>query len=197
MRPQRGKEKLLESATRLFASQGYFATTVEQVAVGADVSKGLLYNYFSSKEELLVALIEHATSKMVAVSEPLTHDMPLEDSLSSFVDKFFGFLETERQFLKLQLSLLLAPELSEIVSEPQRRRANLLLATVRGWFQRAHVTQPKNKARVFLAMLDGVALHYLFIYEPYPLTALKPQIMRSARDLCAGPARAKPPADER
>ncbi|MBL4689105.1 MAG: TetR/AcrR family transcriptional regulator [Nannocystaceae bacterium] len=192
MRPQRGKQKLLESATRLFASQGYFATTVEQIAAGADVSKGLVYNYFNSKEELLVALIEDATSKIVAVSEPLTLNTPLEDSLSAFVDNFFRFLETERQFLKLQLSLLLAPELSEIVSEPQRRRAELLLATVRGWFQRARVPQPKNKARVFLAMLDGVALHYLFIYEPYPLAALKPQIMQTARNLYADPSRAEP-----
>ena len=53
MRPQRGKQKLLDAATKLFESQGYFSTTVEQITDEAGVSKGLVYNYFSSKEELL------------------------------------------------------------------------------------------------------------------------------------------------
>lgn len=187
MRPQHGKQKLFDSAMKLFESQGYFATTVEQITAEAGVSKGLIYNYFSSKEELLVALIEDATSKMAAVAETLTHDRPPEDSLSAFVEGFFRFLQTERQFLKLQLSLLVAPELRETVAEPQRQRAELLLATVRGWFRRANVRQPKNKARLFLATLDGVALHYLFVYETYPLASLKTQLIQSARDLCADP----------
>ncbi len=187
MRPQRGKQKLFDSAMKLFESQGYFATTVEQITAEAGVSKGLVYNYFRSKEELLVALLKDATDKMASVAEALSCDGPLEDSLSSFVDDFFRFLQAERRFLKLQLSLLLAPELSELVAEPQRQRAELLLRKIRGWFQRADVKQPKTRARLLLAMLDGVALHYLFIYEPYPLASLKPQLMRMARELCVDP----------
>lgn len=185
MRPQRGKQKIFDSALRLFESQGYFATTVEQITETAGVSKGLVYNYFSSKEELLVALVEDATGRMAAVAEPLSRDVPVQQSLAAFVDEFFGFLRRERQFLKLQLSLLLAPELHDKLAEVQRRRAELLLSTVRGWFQRAGVSQPKHKARIFLATLDGVALHYLHIYESYPLASVKPLVIQSAEDLCA------------
>jgi len=42
MRPQKGKQKLLDAARKLFESQGYFATTVEQITLEAGVSKGLL-----------------------------------------------------------------------------------------------------------------------------------------------------------
>lgn len=185
MRPQRGKRKIFDSALELFESQGYFATTVEQITEAAGVSKGLVYNYFSSKEELLVALIEDATERMAAVAAPLSHDIPIEESLAAFADEFFGFLTRERRFLKLQLSLLLAPELREPLAEAQARRAELLLATVRRWFQRAGVSQPKHKARVFLAMLDGVALHHLHIYEAYPLASVKPLVIRTAESLCA------------
>ncbi|MFT4542713.1 MAG: AcrR family transcriptional regulator [Planctomycetota bacterium] len=187
MRPQRGKQRLFDAAMTLFASHGYFATTVEQITEEAGVSKGLVYNYFKSKEELLVALIEQATARMAEVAGALSGGDSLEESLSDFVTRYLNLLKTERQFLKLQLTLMLMPELSEVVAEPQRQRAELLLSMVRDWFKRARVSSPKNKARLFLAMLDGVALHYLFVYETYPLGTMKPQLMRAARDACESP----------
>ena len=69
MRPQLGKQKLLDAAAKLFEAQGYYSTTVEQISEEAGVSKGLVYNYFSSKEELLAGLIESATNRMTFVTE--------------------------------------------------------------------------------------------------------------------------------
>lgn len=187
MRPQRGRRKLLDSALGLFESQGYFATTVAQITEAAGVSKGLVYNYFSSKDELLVALVDDATARMAAVAEPLSRDVPLEASMAAFVDGFFRFLREERPFLRIQMTLLVTPELREVIAASQQRRAEHLLTTVRQWFGRAGVAQPEHNARVFLALLDGVALHHLHIYDPYPLAALEPLVVRTALTLCADP----------
>ena len=184
MRPQRGKQKLLDAATKLFESQGYFSTTVEQITEEAGVSKGFVYNYFSSKEELLAALIEAATSQMALVAETLVPSESIEETLSIFLDRFLNFLKAEKRFLKLQLTLMLMPELKQVVIGPQQKRAVLLLNMLSQWLRKAGVSQPKAKARLFLAMLDGVALHYLCIYEQYPLSTMKPQLMQAARDLC-------------
>lgn len=184
MRPQRGKQKLLDAATKLFELQGYFSTTVEQITEEAGVSKGLVYNYFSSKEELLVGLIEAATSQMASVAETLVPSESIEESLSHFLDQFLRYLNTEKRFLKLQLTLMLMPELKQVVIEPQQKRAALLLNMLTNWFRQAGVSQPKGKARLFLAMLDGVALHYLCIYEQYPINTMKLQLMQAARDIC-------------
>lgn len=185
MRPQLGKQKLLDAATKLFETQGYFATTIEQITEEAGVSKGLVYNYFSSKEELLVGLIEAATSQMASVAEALAPDKSIEESLSLFLDNYLRFLKTERRFLKLQLTLMLMPELKQVVIGPQQKRAALLQKMLTDWFRKADVRQPKQKARVFLAMLDGVALHYLFIYERYPLNTMKPHLLEASRRLCS------------
>jgi AcrR family transcriptional regulator len=184
MRPQRGKQKLFDAAMHLFESKGYFSTTVEQITERAGVSKGLVYNYFSSKEELLAGLIEDATTKMASVAGALEPGESLEDSLALFIDRYFQLLKTKRRFLKLQLTLMLMPELSDIVLEPQRQRASLLLAMLSKWFKQAAAPHPKAKARIFLAMLDGVALHYLCIYERYPLRSMRPQLIEAATDLC-------------
>lgn len=185
MRPQRGKQKLLDAAVRLFETQGYFATTVDQITAAAGVSKGLVYNYFSSKEELLVALLDDATTKMAKVGSILADDRPLAESLASFVEEFFVFLRTERDFLRLQLSLIIAPELRETVAQPLRARAQQLLNLVHRWFRRGGVADAKNKARVLLALLDGIALHALFVYETYPLRALKSQVLTVASALAS------------
>jgi AcrR family transcriptional regulator len=184
MRPPRGKQKLLDAAAKLFESQGYFSTTVQQITDEAGVSKGLVYNYFNSKEELLAGLIESATSQMASVAETLESSESIEESLSRFVDRYVGYLKAEKRFLKLQLTLMLMPELKQVVIEPQQKRAAMLLKMFSDWFRLAGVSQSKAKARLFLAMLDGVALHYLCIYEQYPLNTMKPRLLQAARELC-------------
>jgi len=184
MRPQKGKQKLFDAAIKLFESQGYFATTVEQITVEAGVSKGLVYNYFKSKEELLAVLIAETTEKMESVAETLAPSTSIEKSLSLFINNYFKYLEGEKRFLKLQLMLMIMPELKEIVTAPLRQRAELLLKILNDWFKQASISEPKNKARVFLALLDGVALHYLSIYEKYPLNSMKRQVLQVAKDLC-------------
>ena len=55
-------QELLDAALDLFVEKGFAATRAEEVALRAGVSKGTLYLYFPSKEELLKAVIRHTLS---------------------------------------------------------------------------------------------------------------------------------------
>ena len=46
-------QRLLAAATRLFAERGYERTSVQEIVEAAGVTKGALYHYFGSKEDLL------------------------------------------------------------------------------------------------------------------------------------------------
>ena len=67
---QRRKEarpqELLDAALELFVEKGFSATRIEEVALRAGVSKGTLYLYYPSKEELLKAVIEQRLSTEIA-----------------------------------------------------------------------------------------------------------------------------------
>ncbi len=58
--------ELLEAALALFVEKGFAATRAEEVAQRAGVSKGTLYLYYPSKEELLKAVIAHYLSARIA-----------------------------------------------------------------------------------------------------------------------------------
>ncbi len=67
---QRRKEarpqELLDAALALFVEKGFAATRSEEVALRAGVSKGTLYLYFPSKEELFKAVVRHNLSTLIA-----------------------------------------------------------------------------------------------------------------------------------
>ncbi|HSH19451.1 MAG TPA: helix-turn-helix domain-containing protein, partial [Draconibacterium sp.] len=51
------KDLILETALELFAENGFHATSISQIAKKAGISKGLTYNYFDSKKEILDNII--------------------------------------------------------------------------------------------------------------------------------------------
>ncbi len=59
-------QELLDAALALFVEKGFAATRAEEVAARAGVSKGTLYLYYPSKEELLKAVIAHYLSARIA-----------------------------------------------------------------------------------------------------------------------------------
>lgn len=66
-RKEERPQELLDAALALFVEKGFAATRSEEVAARAGVSKGTLYLYFPSKEELLKAVIrEHVSAEIMA-----------------------------------------------------------------------------------------------------------------------------------
>jgi AcrR family transcriptional regulator len=53
------RERILEAATRCFAGRGFHEATIQDICDAAGLSKGGLYTYFRSKDEILTALVEH------------------------------------------------------------------------------------------------------------------------------------------
>ena len=76
------RERLLTEAQRLFRERGYAATSLEQIAEAADVTKGAIYGHFSSKEDLLLSAIEAAPTPDYEVLNDLSR--PLRERLAEF-----------------------------------------------------------------------------------------------------------------
>ena len=65
------RERMYEAAWSLMVRQGYEGTTVDDIAVAADVSRATFFNYFDSKDAVLLELHGRLQAKVVAITEPL------------------------------------------------------------------------------------------------------------------------------
>ena len=79
--------ELLEAALALFVEKGFAATRSEEVARAAGVSKGTLYLYFPSKEELLKAVIQHflGTEIETGIQEAAAADGPIAEVMEKLL----------------------------------------------------------------------------------------------------------------
>src|SRR5579863_10740 len=80
------RERLFRSALNLFAKKGYAETTVEDITEAADVGKGTFFNYFRSKEHILMAFGEMQLGKLEAiVRDAQQSDLPMREVLRTLV----------------------------------------------------------------------------------------------------------------
>ncbi|MBC3767799.1 TetR/AcrR family transcriptional regulator [Neptunicella marina] len=79
------KKNILQSALDVFFNKGFKAAKMDEIASNANISKGTLYLYFSSKEQLFVELIQQiASPKVNQVEAMVNNDSTLEDKLNLF-----------------------------------------------------------------------------------------------------------------
>ncbi|MBB2496672.1 TetR/AcrR family transcriptional regulator [Aquipseudomonas ullengensis] len=71
------REAIVGAALELFKAQGFSATTVEQIAVQAGVSTPTVFNYFGSKQDILLAMMERTDRNAVSAARL---QMPLFDN---------------------------------------------------------------------------------------------------------------------
>ena len=78
--PEARREAILGVANEVFSAEGYAAASMSHIALRLGGSKGTLYNYFKSKEELFAAHVQHQCECKVgeAFAPPLVGDNPVE-----------------------------------------------------------------------------------------------------------------------
>jgi AcrR family transcriptional regulator len=92
---QSREKRILESAARLFERDGYRDTSIEEIADRAKLATGTVYNYFSSKAELLAAVLRERIIETATAAEALVEDS--SSDLSAAV----------RELMDLYLNLIL------------------------------------------------------------------------------------------
>jgi AcrR family transcriptional regulator len=94
----KNREAIEAAALCLFASQGYDATSVEQIAAAADVSVRTFYRYFDSKDAVMFARFDGYLEVLLA---QLDRRQPRGDigALSNAIAVFGDHLEREREWL--------------------------------------------------------------------------------------------------
>ncbi len=175
---QRSIATIKRTALELFAQRGYHHTSVSDIAQEADISKGLLYNYFENKEALLKEIILDAfeVSKQLFV-EALAHDEDPCEQLRYLTERSIGWIKSNMQYWRLLISLSfqaetikpLLPTLHELEMEMMVKSADI--------FRRIGVTNPEDEAMFYGAIMDGIAIQYTQVGEQYPIDKMVEMVL--------------------
>ncbi|HKJ64350.1 MAG TPA: TetR/AcrR family transcriptional regulator [Desulfopila sp.] len=85
--PAERRGDIIAAACRLFLEKGYDKSTMADVMKELHIAKGTIYHYFNSKEELLIAVIDHMSEEQLAVQLAI-----LENSAGNALERFEQFI---------------------------------------------------------------------------------------------------------
>lgn len=109
------KLQIINAAAHLFAEKGFHRTTTRDIAEEADVSEGTLYNYFESKDDLLLDIMDMLDDLPSDADQ--IHPLVLEDAREFLITMMRGRRELIDQYHPMLQSVL-----SEILVNPDLRQ---------------------------------------------------------------------------
>jgi AcrR family transcriptional regulator len=168
------RERLIEAASKVFAEKGFAATSLDEVADAAGLTKGAVYSNFENKEDLVRAVLEINQRRMHGISDA-TGDGTLEQQAAQAARLFGEVVAQERAafllFLEFTAYALRNPDLyPDFLARRRAAREDVarmveqhgLTEGVAPW------TNPEQKALIFDIIGNGIALEKLIDPEGVP-----------------------------
>lgn len=171
------REQIINVATKLFSERGYENTPLSAVCEIANVSKGLIFHHFKSKNDLLREIFSNTTKLMVDISQSTSSKKSPNEKLKEIIDAVFKQLETDKLFFQLNLNVMLQPSTREVLNDLIKERSDIILNSTKLIFNEIDSKNSEVLSYMFIAELDGIALNYLCIFEDYPIMQIKKQIL--------------------
>ncbi len=166
------RTEILDISLRLFANRGYESTTIAQIAKEAGISKGLIYNYFDSKEDLLKSLVFDLNSMESTFWEDIQNEDP-QKMLENIFSSYFQMLTQNKDKLRLITALTFQIEKFDFIQDLASQKMNTYLSLFEDLLTKLKFKDPKNEAMVLGLLFDGIATQYLVIHNDYPLNEIK------------------------
>ena len=160
--------QIMQIALKLFAEEGYSHCSISMLAQKAGISKGLMYNYFDSKQALLGAIIDHGMHEIMDLFDP-DHNGVLEDhEFEEFVKKVFAAIRGHKEYWIMFISVFLQPRVKEMVtSESFMVYVERYLEMLAQYFKRRGYENPMLEMLTFSSLIEGFAALVIYTYPSF------------------------------
>lgn len=166
---------ITQTALKLFAKEGYHTTSMSKIAKAAGISKGLIYNYFDSKDALLEAIVMQAYE----IGEEMTNRSFQEDSpekiMRKIIDEIFQVLQSDSAYWSFFFNLIMQPGILKSIKQRMRDKMTESINHVTQIMEQLGSKNPRIDGLMFVATCDGILLHTMAIDE-YPAEEMKERL---------------------
>ena len=174
---QKRREQIILTALEAFAKRGYHRTSISEIAKAAGISKGLMYNYFDSKEDLLIGVLEFVMPQAVdAIFNSIAkkaETLSPRELMAYGIERFFEVMKDQADLWKLSMSLAMQVADMPKIHQVFVQMFDMTFRQIEQLLKATGAPDASMKARLITAQLDGIALHFFVMGENYDLEAVK------------------------
>lgn len=172
------KEAITDAALHGFAEEGYHAASMSLIAKKAGISKGLIYNYFESKEQLLQYIMIDLLEEVMKVFENDLNDKMTKKNFINLLNKNFELVLKDTKKWKLYFAIIVQPQVMALIMAPLMERMQPFMKSYISYFERQGHKDPIAVMRYFSAVLDGVQMHIMLDPTSFPVEEAKKMIIK-------------------
>lgn len=168
------KIAILEAAERCFNRKGYYETSIDDIVHESLMSKGAIYTYFDSKEEIFISLMNYITQQsFAAVDEKLAQFATASEKLRYLISRNYLLYESAQNMQRVHYEFWLYAASSPVLKEMMERRKKLFDSVIeniikegieQGEFRKNIDTE--MVAAMYWHFRDGIWLHQLTTGDP-------------------------------
>ena len=162
------KDLILEKSLELFSSKGFRGTSTRSIADAAEVSEGLIFKHFKSKNGLLAELLKIGASKSTPEIEKIRNSNDPKAVISSCIRLFLNIKKEDYPYWRLYYANGFEDNGQTIGLEP------ILKKIVMEAFKKLGYVNTSLEAELLLNSLDGLMIKMLTTsdYNPEPQVSL-------------------------
>jgi AcrR family transcriptional regulator len=159
-------ELLKETALRLFSANGYEATSISTIAKEAGISKGLMYNYFESKEELLLSLFDDYFRLLGTLLNPNDDNEITNEEMDFFFSALTRSLKEKHGYWLLFFQLSMQPDVLRLILSKLHSAGTMIEHRSLLWnYFAARFKNPEEEFLLFNTFIKGFSLIYVLSPE--------------------------------
>ena len=167
----------MDTALELFAENGFHATSISQISKKAGISKGLIYNYFESKHEILEEIINYGFREVQDLLDPNKDGILTEDEFIQFLEQSFNLVKNNHRHWKLYFSLMLQPIVSENFTTKYAETGEPIFRMMYEFIASKGSPDPEGDLMIISAMIEGAFLYAIAVPDVFPIDAMKTKII--------------------
>lgn len=172
------KELIKAVALDLFAKEGYHATSISKIASKADISKGLLYNYYSSKEDLLKELVIESAHKVWQHFDPDNDGVLTKEEFVYFIEKDLQTVRENITHWKFYSAIIMQPGVMELLEGEFEGMGNQITILLLNFFKTCGCDDPEDEMMFFSSLMKGGIMQYISSPLHFPLDRFEKKVLK-------------------
>lgn len=173
------KALILKNAFECFAEKGFQAATIDDIVTRSGISKGAIYNYFNSKDEIYIELMNQQTEENMERLKTNISSLSCSKEKLDYLFETYSNLNNHPQFqnsTRVHIEFWIYSSRKEDLSELMMSRYQMYTGLFKGIVDEGILNgefpsdaNAEELALVFWGFIDGASIHFLMLgNEHYP-----------------------------